>query len=169
MSLLKILIFPDRRLRTVAKPISKIDSSIVDLANNLLETMYSSDGIGLAATQVNIHKRIIAVDTSEEKNRPLILINPLKKNLDKSKSVYEEGCLSVPGFYEPVERNNNVEISFQDVKGEHLIIKPEGLESVVIQHEMDHLDGKVFVDYLSNLKREIIKKKLIKERTKKWK
>ena len=131
----------------------------------MLETMYEGSGIGLAATQVNVHKRIIVVDISEEKNSPLILVNPtLKKIINPEKKSYSEGCLSVPGFYEELSRPSSVEINASDVNGDEVDIVTEGLLSVVIQHEMDHLDGKMMVDFISNIKREMIRKKLLKSK-----
>ena len=130
---------------------------------DMLETMYQGSGIGLAATQVNIHKRIVVVDVSEGKNSPLILVNPiLKKIVNPEKKSFSEGCLSVPGFYEELIRPSSVEINASDVNGEEVNIVAEGLLSVVIQHEMDHLDGKMMVDFISNVKREMIRKKLLK-------
>jgi peptide deformylase len=170
MPLLKILLFPDPRLRTVATAVTKINEEILSLTKAMLTAMYEGNGIGLAATQVNVHKRVIVIDVSEEKDNPLILINPqvsIINNEDKISS--EEGCLSVPGFYEEVERPNKVEITYQNLKGEKIDIIPSGLQSVVIQHEIDHLNGKVFVDYLSSVKRDMIKKKLLKGKTKKYK
>ena len=166
MALLKILVFPDKRLRKIANEIVDINSKIKSLASSMLETMYENNGIGLAATQVNVHKRLIVVDVSEEKNKPIILINPHVNILSKEMVAYEEGCLSVPGFFEEVKRNATVEILYKDLSGEAKVMYPSGVESVVIQHEIDHLDGKVFVDYLSSLKREMIKKKLIKSQYK---
>lgn len=168
MSLLQILIFPDSRLRKIASKVLKFDKKIEDLTKDLLETMYSYNGIGLAASQVNIHKRVIVIDITEEKKEPLVLINPKITILNKKNKIEsEEGCLSVPGFYEEVERPTDVEVYFQDIKGKSTLLRPKGLLSVVIQHETDHLDGKVFVDYLSNLKKGIIKKKLLKEQKEK--
>ena len=163
MPLLKILIFPDPRLRTVAKAVEKVDDSLKKLTEDMLETMYEGSGIGLAATQVNVHKRVIVVDISEKKDEPLVLINPvLKKVIDPELKTYSEGCLSVPGFYEELERPSEIEISFQDVNGlDHTLIA-NGLLSVVVQHEMDHLEGKMMVDSISNVKREMIRKKLSK-------
>tara|TARA_X000001036_G_scaffold109246_1_gene102445 strand:+ start:27 stop:527 length:501 start_codon:yes stop_codon:yes gene_type:complete len=165
MALLKILVFPDPRLRTLAEPIMDFDDSLKKLSEDMLETMYEGSGIGLAATQVNIHKRIIVVDVSEEKNSPLILVNPtLKKIINPEKKSYSEGCLSVPGFYEELLRPSSVEINASDVNGDEVNIVTEGLLSVVIQHEMDHLDGKMMVDFISNIKREMIRKKLLKSK-----
>ena len=165
MALLKILLFPDPRLRTLAEPVMDFDNSLKKLSEDMIETMYEGSGIGLAATQVNVHKRIIVVDISEEKNSPLILVNPtLKKIIDPEKKSYSEGCLSVPGFYEELLRPSSVEINAYDVNGNEVNIVTEGLLSVVIQHEMDHLDGKMMVDFISNIKREMIRKKLLKSK-----
>ena len=165
MALLKILVFPDPRLRTLAEPIMDFDDSLKKLSEDMIETMYEGSGIGLAATQVNVHKRIIVVDISEEKNSPLILVNPtLKKIINPEKKSYSEGCLSVPGFYEELLRPSSVEINAYDVNGNEVNIVTEGLLSVVIQHEMDHLDGKMMVDFISNIKREMIRKKLLKSK-----
>ena len=163
MALLKILIFPDPRLRTVAKTVEVVDDSIKKLAQDMLETMYQGSGIGLAATQVNVHKRVIVLDISESKDKPLILINPeIKKIIDPNKKIFSEGCLSVPGFYEELKRPSSVEISYLDIDGERKLLTANDLLAVVIQHEMDHLDGKMMVDFISNIKREMIRKKLLK-------
>ena len=163
MALLKILIFPDPRLRTVAKTVEVVDDSIKKLTQDMLETMYQGSGIGLAATQVNVHKRVIVLDISESKDEPLILINPeIKKIIDPNKKIFSEGCLSVPGFYEELERPSSVEISYLDIDGERKLLSANDLLAVVIQHEMDHLDGKMMVDFISNIKREMIRKKLLK-------
>ena len=163
MPLLKILIFPDPRLRTVAKAVEKVDDSLKKLTEDMLETMNEGSGIGLAATQVDVHKRVIVVDISEKKDEPLVLINPvLKKVIDPEVKTYSEGCLSVPGFYEELERPSEIEISFQDVNGQDHTLIANGLLSVVVQHEMDHLEGKMMVDSISNVKREMIRKKLSK-------
>ena len=163
MPLLKILTFPDPRLRTVAKAVEKVDDSLKKLTEDMLETMYEGSGIGLAATQVDVHKRVIVVDISEKKDEPLVLINPvLKKVIDPEVKTYSEGCLSVPGFYEELERPSEIEISFQDVNGQDHTLIANGLLSVVVQHEMDHLEGKMMVDSISNVKREMIRKKLSK-------
>ena len=163
MPLLKILIFPDPRLRTVAKAVEKVDDSLKKLTEDMLETMYEGSGIGLAATQVDVHKRVIVVDISEKKDEPLVLINPvLKKVIDPELKTYSEGCLSVPGFYEELERPSEIKISFQDEKGQDQTLIANGLLSVVVQHEMDHLEGKMMVDSISNVKREMIRKKLSK-------
>jgi len=162
MAVLKILIFPDQRLRTIAKEILVIDDEIKALASNLLETMYEGKGIGLSATQANIHKRILVVDVSDEKDSPLILINPKIEVLNEEEEIYSEGCLSVPGFFEEVSRPSEISITALNLEGEKFTIVATNLLAVAVQHEMDHLDGKIFVDFLSNLKRQRIKKKLLK-------
>ena len=162
MAVLKILIFPDQRLRTVAKEVLVIDDEIKTLVSNLLETMYEGNGIGLSATQVNVHKRILVVDVSEEKDSPLVLINPKIKVLNKEEKIYSEGCLSVPGFFEEVSRPSEINITALNIEGERFTIMATDLLAVAVQHEMDHLDGKIFVDFLSNLKRQRIKSKLLK-------
>ena len=163
MALLKILVFPDPRLRTVAKTVEVVDDSIKKLAQDMLETMYQGSGIGLAATQVNVHKRVIVLDISETKDKPLILINPeIKKIIDPNKKIFSEGCLSVPGFYEELKRPSSVEISYLDIDGKRNLLLANDLLAVVIQHEMDHLDGKMMVDFISNIKREMIRKRLLK-------
>ena len=162
MAVLKILIFPDQRLRTVAKEVLVIDDEIKTLVSNLLETMYEGNGIGLSATQVNIHKRILVVDVTDEKDSPLVLINPKIKVLNKEEKIYSEGCLSVPGFFEEVSRPSEINITALNIEGERFTIMATDLLAVAVQHEMDHLDGKIFVDFLSNLKRQRIKSKLLK-------
>ena len=163
MSVLKVLIFPDQRLRTVAKPVKAVNEGIKKLVKDLHETMYKGGGIGLSATQVNIHKRIMVIDVSPEKDSPLTLINPEIKIIEpEEKKISEEGCLSVPGFYEEVERPSKIDVIALNEEGQKINIKAEGLLAVAIQHEMDHLEGRIFLDYLSNLKRQIIRKKLMK-------
>jgi peptide deformylase len=162
MTTLNILHFPDPRLRNVAKPVKRVDDAIRQLAEDMLETMYAAPGIGLAATQVNVDKRIVVIDISEEKNQPLCLINPEILELDGVEEM-EEGCLSVPGFYERVQRAERVRIRALDREGQSFELETDGLLAVCIQHEIDHLDGKLFVDYLSQLKRTRIRKKLEKE------
>ncbi|SMG63770.1 peptide deformylase, partial [methanotrophic bacterial endosymbiont of Bathymodiolus sp.] len=153
--------FPDPRLRTVAEPVKVVDKAIKNLVDDMLETMYEAHGVGLAATQVNVHKRIIVLDTSEDKNNPLCLINPeIIEQMGKEES--DEGCLSVPGIFEPVQRAEEIKVSALDKYGKSFEIETGGLLSVCIQHEMDHLLGKLFVDYLSPLKRQRIKKKMNK-------
>ena len=162
MAVLKILIFPDQRLRTVAKEVLDINEEVKNLCNDLLETMYEGNGIGLSATQVNIHKRILVVDVSEEKDSPMIFINPTVEVLGQEEKIYGEGCLSVPGFFEDVSRPAKIKITALNLRGEEFSVEAEDLLAVAVQHEMDHLDGKIFVDFLSNLKRQRIKQKLIK-------
>ena len=161
---LKILIFPDPRLRKVAKKVTKFDKSLENLANDMLETMYIANGIGLAATQVDRHIRLIVMDLSDERDDPRIFINPTFKILKNHKLFeFEEGCLSIPGFNETIARPDKIELTWQDIKGNQHIDKPEGLLTVCIQHEIDHLDGKLMVDYISSLKRDRIRSKLLKE------
>ena len=163
MALLNILIFPDPRLRTVAKTVEVVDDSIKKLTQDMLETMYQGSGIGLAATQVNVHKRVIVLDISESRDEPLILINPeIIKIIDSNKKKFSEGCLSVPGFYEELSRPSAVEISYLDIDGKRNLLLANDLLAVVIQHEMDHLEGKMMVDFISNIKREMIRKRLLK-------
>ena len=161
MSILTVLEFPDRRLRTKAKEVTVFDQAIKTLVDDMLETMYEAKGVGLAATQINVHQRVIVIDVSEEKDAPLCLINPEiieKEGIEES----EEGCLSVPGFFENIKRADHVKIKAQDKEGKPFEMEAGELLSVCIQHEMDHLDGKLFVDYLSPLKRRRIKAKLDK-------
>jgi len=161
---LKILIFPDPRLRKVAKKVTKFDKSLENLANDMLETMYVANGIGLAATQVDRHIRLIVMDLSEERDDPRIFINPTFKILKNHKLFeFEEGCLSIPGFNETIARPDKIELTWQDIKGNQHTDKPEGLLTVCIQHEIDHLDGRLMVDYISSLKRDRIRSKLLKE------
>jgi len=162
MATLPILSFPDPRLRTHAKPISKITDEIRKLAADMLETMYAAPGVGLAATQVDRHIELIVMDISEEKNQPLVFINPKITPIGAETAPYEEGCLSVPEIYDKVERPSHVRIDAQDLDGKAFTLDAEGLLAVCIQHEMDHLNGKLFVDYLSPLKRQRIKDKLVK-------
>jgi len=163
MSKLTILEFPDARLRTKAAPVTVFDAALKTLAADMLETMYEAPGIGLAATQVNVHKQLIVLDVTEEKNQPLVLINP-KIIEHEGSQTYQEGCLSVPGIYADVDRADRIRIEAQDVEGKPITIDADGLLAVCIQHEMDHLIGKLFVDYLSPLKRELVRKKLEKQR-----
>lgn len=162
MALLPILRFPDPRLRKVAAPITKIDDSIRSLAANMAETMYEAPGIGLAATQVDEHRQLIVIDVSEAKNELLVLINP-EILADEGMQIGEEGCLSVPGVYDKVERAEQVTVRYLDLEGEQRTMTVDGLLAVCIQHEMDHLQGKVFVDHLSPLKQTRIKSKLAKQ------
>ncbi len=162
MALLKILHFPDPRLHTVAKPVATVDDTIRQLAANMAETMYAAPGIGLAATQVDQHVRLIVVDVSEEKNRLLTFINP-RIVLKEGEAVREEGCLSVPGIYDKVSRAEHIRVQALNLRGEPFEMDATGLLGVCIQHEMDHLDGKVFVEYLSRLKQTRIRHKLLKQ------
>ena len=162
MAILNILEFPDPRLRTIAKPVDVVDDGIRQLIDDMFETMYDAPGIGLAATQVNVHKRVVVMDLSEDKTDPRVFINPELEFLTDEMEQYQEGCLSVPGFYENVDRPQKVKIKALDRDGQPYELIAEGLLAVCIQHECDHLNGKLFVDYLSNLKRDRIKKKLEK-------
>ena len=161
MAILQILQFPDPRLRNVAQTVKIVDGEVNRLLDDMLETMYGAPGIGLAATQVNVHRRIIVVDVSDSRDSPLCLINPVilqAIGIDRM----EEGCLSVPGVYETVDRAESVTIGALDRKGTEIKMELTGLEGVCVQHEIDHLNGKLFVDYLSQLKRTRIRKKLVK-------
>ena len=165
MAILNILHFPDPRLRTRAAPVGRIDDTVRRLVDDMFETMYDAPGIGLAATQVDVHQRVIVIDVSEEKDQPLVLINPeimLKDGIEQM----DEGCLSVPGIYETVERAERVRVRALNRDGESFALEADGLLAVCIQHEMDHLEGKLFVDYLSAMKRARIKRKLEKLRRK---
>ncbi|MBB3119083.1 peptide deformylase [Pseudoduganella violacea] len=163
MSKLNILRYPDPRLHKVAKPVTVFDARLAKLVEDMAETMYDAPGIGLAATQVDVHERVVIVDISETKDQLTAFINPEVVWASEDKHVYEEGCLSVPGIYDGVERPSRVKVRAQDVKGEFFEIEADELLAVCIQHEMDHLQGKVFVEYLSPLKRNRIKTKLQKE------
>ena len=165
MSLLNILHFPDDRLRTKAQNVDVVDEKISKLIDDMFETMYAAPGIGLAATQVDVHKRIIVMDVSEDKSNPLCFINPEIFQLDGQQE-YEEGCLSVPGYYEMVERAMSIKVRALDRSGKPFELEAKELLAVCIQHEIDHLDGKLFVDYVSEMKRSRIKKKLLKEQKK---
>ncbi len=162
MAKLEILEFPDPRLRTVAKPVETVDDALRKLIDDMIETMYEASGIGLAASQVNVHKRVLVIDISETRDQPQVFINPEITPLTEELAPYEEGCLSVPGFYEKVERPSRVRIKALDRNGEPFELETDGLLATCIQHEIDHLDGKLFVDYVSRLKRDRIKKKLQK-------
>jgi len=162
MALLPILRFPDPRLKKVAQPVANIDESIRKLVADMAETMYEAPGIGLAATQVDVHKRVVVIDVSEEKNELLVFINPVLSHCEGSQ-VGEEGCLSVPGIYDKVERAEQVTITYMDLDGTTRTMDVEGLLAVCIQHEIDHLNGTVFVDHLSQLKQLRIKNKLAKQ------
>lgn len=162
MAILNILEFPDPRLRTIAKPVDVVDDGIRQLVDDMFETMYDAPGIGLAATQVNVHKRVVVMDLSEDKSEPRVFINPEFEPLTEEMDQYQEGCLSVPGFYENVDRPQKVRVKALDRDGQPFELIAEGLLAVCIQHECDHLNGRLFVDYLSSLKRDRIKKKLEK-------
>jgi peptide deformylase len=163
MKLLDILTYPDPRLRTVAKRVEKFDKSLQELSEDMLYTMYEADGIGLAASQVDVHIRLIVMDISETRDEPRIFVNPEVEILEnKSHFSFKEGCLSVPGFYEEISRPDKIKLSWQDVDGKSHTSFPEGLLTVCIQHEIDHLEGKLMVDYVSRLKRERLKKKAAK-------
>jgi peptide deformylase len=163
MSKLEILEFPDPRLRTKATPVNVVDDALRALISDMFETMYAAPGIGLAATQVDVHKRLLITDVSVDKDEPYVLINP--EILEKDGVIVtDEGCLSVPGYYEEVERAEHIKVRFLDRDGSELELDAHGLLAVCIQHEIDHLDGRLFVDYLSEAKRQRIRKKLEKER-----
>ena len=161
MTILNILKYPDQRLYKVAREVKVVNNEIKTLISNMAETMYKAPGIGLAATQVDFHQRIIIIDISEDKNNLLVLINPILLE-SKGEEINQEGCLSVPEVFEKVKRADWIKISAIDINGKKFELEADGLLAVCIQHEMDHLEGKVFVDYLSNLKKNRIKKKLIK-------
>ncbi len=161
MSILSVLEFPDPRLRTVAKPVTEVDAKVRTLVDDMFATMYEEHGVGLAATQVDAHQRVIVIDISEDKKSPICLINPqLVEQSGEEES--DEGCLSVPGIFEPVKRAEKVKVSALNQQGESFELEADGLLAICIQHEMDHLLGKLFVDYLSPLKRQRIKKKMLK-------
>ena len=162
MALLPILCFPDPRLHKVAQPVQAVDARIKALIDDMFETMYHAHGIGLAATQIDVHERLIVIDVSEERDEPLVLINPEIIWASAEKKINDEGCLSVPGIYDGVERHEAVHVRALDGEGQVRVIEADGLLAVCIQHEMDHLLGKVFVEYLSPLKRNRIKTKMLK-------
>ena len=162
MTILPILCYPDPRLHKVAKPVAAVDDRIRTLTQDMLATMYDASGIGLAATQIDVHERVIVIDVSEERDQPMVIINPEILWASDEKQMGDEGCLSVPGIYDGVERSVAVTIMALNEKGESREIDAEGLLAICIQHEMDHLMGKVFVEYLSPLKRNRIKTKMVK-------
>ena len=166
MPILQILEFPDPKLRKTAEPVTVFDDKLEVLIEDMLETMYEAEGIGLAATQVDVHKRLLVIDVSENQDSPQVFINPEIEILENELSEYDEGCLSVPGFYETVSRPRMVKVIAQDSKGEKFEQVAENILATCIQHEIDHLDGKLFVDYLSILKRQRIRSKLEKEHKK---
>ena len=162
MAILPILCYPDPRLHKIAQPVAVVDERVRAIVDDMFATMYDANGIGLAATQVDVHERIVVLDVSEERDQPLVLINPEIVWASAEKHVNDEGCLSVPGIYDGVERFDAVHVRALDGQGQSRVIEAEGLLAVCIQHEMDHLMGKVFVEYLSPLKRDRIKKKMLK-------
>jgi len=162
MALLPILEFPDPRLRKVADPVETVDDRVKTLVDNMLDTMYAAPGIGLAATQVDVHERIIVMDISDNQQAPRVFINPTIAILDETLGEYDEGCLSVPGFYETVNRPKRISVTALNKEGERFTEELQGLMAICLQHEIDHLDGKLFVDYLSPLKRQRIRGKLEK-------
>ena len=164
MTQLTILRYPDTRLHTIAKPVAAVDARLRQLAADMFETMYEAAGIGLAATQVNVHERLIVIDISEDHDQPLVLINPEIVWYSPEKRIGDEGCLSVPGIYDGVERSIAIKVQALDLDGKLQTYSAEGMLAVCIQHEMDHLIGKVFVEYLSPLKRNRIKTKMIKQK-----
>jgi peptide deformylase len=164
MSQLTILRYPDPRLHTVAKPVAAVDARLRKLVDDMLETMYEAEGIGLAATQVDVHERLVVIDVSEGRDQPLVLINPEITWASEETRVGDEGCLSVPGIYDGVERSTSIKVQALNLDGKLQVHEAEGMLAVCIQHEMDHLMGKVFVEYLSPLKRNRIKTKMIKQK-----
>ena len=162
MSTLSILRYPDPRLHTVARPVEAVDERIRRLVADMLETMYASDGVGLAATQVDVHERVIVMDTSEERNDPRVLINPELVSKSEEKVLVDEGCLSVPDIYDKVSRHERVRVRALDADGQMQEWDADGLLAICVQHEMDHLLGKVFVEYLSSLKRDRIRTRMLK-------
>lgn len=161
MALLPILTHPNERLHIVAQPVAQVDERIRTLAADMLETMYEARGIGLAATQVDVHERVVVIDLSEERNQPMVLINPVITHKD-GETTYEEGCLSIPGVYDTVTRAEKVTVEYWDLDGKTQTLQADGLLAICIQHELDHLMGKLFVEYLSPLKQNRIKTKMIK-------
>jgi len=163
MALLPILEFPDPRLRTRATPVARVDARVQQLVDDMFETMYAAPGIGLAASQVDVHERVIVIDISEDHSNPRVFINPEISIIDDTLGRYDEGCLSVPGFYETVERPSRIEVKAMDRDGAVFTEQLDGLMGICLQHEIDHLDGRLFVDYLSPLKRQRIRSKLTKD------
>jgi peptide deformylase len=161
MALLEVLCFPDKRLRTIAKPVEQITDELKKTAENMIETMYDEEGVGLAATQINFHRRLVVIDVSEQRNQPMVIINPIIVE-SSGEEVSEEGCLSVPETNAEVKRAEFVTLEYMDIEGKQQVLKADGLLAVCIQHEIDHLNGKLFIDYLSPLKQKRIKTKLEK-------
>ena len=165
MAIRKILKFPDQDLRIKAKPVETFDEELKALTDDMFETMHSVNGIGLAATQIGVAKQVAVIDISQEKNEPLVIVNPAIQILDPSKTEdYDEGCLSVPGFFEKISRPSDIKLTYQDLNGKKQEIKPEGLLTKVVQHELDHLNGRLFVDHISELKRRRIRNKIVKQK-----
>ena len=165
MAIRKILKFPDQDLRIKAKPVETFDEELKTLTDDMFETMHSVNGIGLAETQIGVAKQVAVIDISPEKNEPLVIVNPKIQILDPSKKEdYDEGCLSVPGFFETISRPSDIKLSYQDLNGKKQEIKPEGLLTKVVQHELDHLNGRLFVDHISELKRRRIRNKIVKQK-----
>lgn len=165
MAIRKILKFPDQDLRIKAKPIETFDEELKNLTDDMFETMHSVNGIGLAATQIGVAQQVAVIDISPEKNEPLVIINPKILILDSSKTEdYDEGCLSVPGFFETISRPSDIKLSYQELNGKRKEIKPKGLLTKVVQHELDHLNGRLFVDHISELKRRRIRNKIVKQK-----
>ena len=165
MAIRKILKFPDQDLRIKAKPVETFDEELKTLTDDMFETMHSVNGIGLAATQIGVAKQVAVIDISPEKNEPLVIVNPAIQILDPSKTEdYDEGCLSVPGFFETISRPSDIKLYYQDLNGKKQEIKPEGLLTKVVQHELDHLNGRLFVDHISELKRRRIRNKIVKQK-----
>ena len=165
MAIRKILKFPNQDLRIKAKPVETFDDELKTLTDDMFETMHSVNGIGLAATQIGVAKQVAVIDISPEKNEPLVIVNPVIQILDPSKTEdYDEGCLSVPGFFEKISRPSDIKLTYQDLNGKKQEIKPEGLLTKVVQHELDHLNGRLFVDHISELKRRRIRNKIVKQK-----
>ena len=165
MAIRKILKFPDQDLRIKAKPVETFDEELKTLTDDMFETMHAANGVGLAATQIGVAKQVAVIDISPEKNEPLVIVNPEIQILDPSKTEdYDEGCLSVPGFFEKISRPSDIKLTYQDLNGKKQEIKPEGLLTKVVQHELDHLNGRLFVDHISELKRRRIRNKIVKQK-----
>ena len=165
MAIRKILKFPDQDLRIKAKPVETFDEELKTLTDDMFETMHSVNGIGLAATQIGVAKQVAVIDISPEKNEPLVIVNPAIQILDPTKTEdYDEGCLSVPGFFEKISRPSDIKLTYQDLNGKKQEIIPEGLLTKVVQHELDHLNGRLFVDHISELKRRRIRNKIVKQK-----
>ena len=165
MAIRKILKFPNQDLRIKAIPVETFDDELKTLTDDMFETMHSVNGIGLAATQIGVAKQVAVIDISPEKNEPLVIVNPAIQILDPSKTEdYDEGCLSVPGFFEKISRPSDIKLTYQDLNGNKQEIKPEGLLTKVVQHELDHLNGRLFVDHISELKRRRIRNKIVKQK-----